>query len=365
MNDAALFDLPEADVACALLPYLRDHTGVASLAFERRPTRMLGGFDSLIYDFELRDPPAALAGPLVLRVHRDARGPERAHCESSVQNAVAGLGFPTPRVGLTCVDRGVLGGAFLIMQRLPGRVMLDAFFSPRILRMPALLARLHVRLHSLDVQRFRGSLEAARCPLDRLALAADLDNMHARIAGARLTGLENGMRWIVAQRPAEPAAAVICHGDFHPLNVLLQGDRVSGVLDWAWAKIADPAWDVGATVALISQGPVHLPAFLQGAARAVRRMLVDRYLRAYAAVRPLDLAAARYYEAMRCMGMLVEAGEHCQAERRVIAPVAKPTAFAGARAARSLVERFRAISQVDVALPGIRAGDGEASHRVQ
>jgi aminoglycoside phosphotransferase (APT) family kinase protein len=251
------------------------------------------------------------------------------------------------------------------MQRLPGRVMLDAFFSPRILRMPALLARLHVQLHSLDVQRFRSSLEAARCPLDRLAVAADLDNMHARIAGARLTGLENGMRWIVAQRPAEPAAAVICHGDFHPLNVLLQGDRVSGVLDWAWAKIADPAWDVGATVALISQGPVHLPALLQGAARAVRRMLVDRYLRAYAAARPLDLAAARYYEAMRCMGMLVEAGEHCQAERRVIAPVAKPTAFAGARAARSLVERFRAISQVDVALPGIRAGDGEASHRVQ
>jgi hypothetical protein len=37
--------------------------------------------------------------------------------------------------------------------------------------------------------------------------------------------------------------------------------------------------------------------------------------------------------------------------------VAKPTAFAGARAARNLLERFRALSQVDVALPGTLAGD--------
>jgi aminoglycoside phosphotransferase (APT) family kinase protein len=358
MNDTALFDLPEADVARALLPYLCEHAGVASLTFARSPTRMLGGFDSLIYDFALRDPPAALAGPLVLRVYRDARGPERAHCESSVQNAVAEQGFPTPRVVLTCVDRGVLGGAFLIMQRLPGRVMLDAFFSPRILRMPALLARLHVELHALDVERFRSSLAAAGCPLARLAVAGDLDDMQSRITRAQLAGLQSGMRWILAQRPSAAAHTAICHGDFHPLNVLLEDDRVSGVLDWAWSKIGDPAWDVGATVALISQGPVNLPAILQGAARAVRRMLVDRYVRAYTAARPLDLGAVRYYEAMRCLGMLIEAGEHRQAERWVIAPVAKPTAFAGERAARSLMVRFRAISQVDVTLPNVRAADG-------
>jgi aminoglycoside phosphotransferase (APT) family kinase protein len=350
MNEAALFDLPEADVARALLPYLRERTSAARLTFDRPPTRMLGGFDSLIYDFALRDPPPVLAGPLVLRVYRDARGPQRAHCESSLQNAVAASGFPTPRALLTCGDRGVLGGAFLIMQRLPGRVMLDAFFSPRLLRMPVLLASLHVRLHALDAQRVRSALEAARCPLETLTVASDLDQMLARIGGAGLTGLDAGMRWILARRPVVTAPG-ICHGDFHPLNVLLEGDRVSGVLDWAWAKIDDPAWDVGATVALMSQGPVALPAVLQGAVRAVRRMLIARYLRAYTAARPLDPAAVRYYEALRCLAMLIEAGEHRQAQRRVIAPLAKPTAFAGPRAERSLVARFRAISGVDVTLP--------------
>jgi len=73
----------------------------------------------------------------VLRVYRDARGPERAQREACVQNAVEGLGFPTPRVLLTCVDRRVLGGAFQVMRRLRGRVMLDAILGPRVLRMPA------------------------------------------------------------------------------------------------------------------------------------------------------------------------------------------------------------------------------------
>jgi aminoglycoside phosphotransferase (APT) family kinase protein len=175
--------------------------------------------------------------------------------------------------------------------------------------------------------------------------------MQARIAAARLTGLTAGMQWVLAGRPPVPARRAICHGDFHPLNVLLDGGEVSGVLDWAWAKIDDPAWDVGATVALFTQGPLDLPGILQGIAAAVRRWLIASYLHAYARLRTLDRDAVRYYEALRCLGMLIEAGEHRQAARGVVPPIAKPTAFAGARAARSLARRFRAISGIAVALP--------------
>jgi aminoglycoside phosphotransferase (APT) family kinase protein len=347
MDDAPLFDaLPEAAVARALLPYLRQSVGAPDLSLVALPRRLLGGFDSLIYAFELRAAPAPLDGPLVLRLYRDAGGPERARREGSVQNAVGALGFPTPLVQLTCLDRSVLGGAFVIMQRLPGRVMLDALFGPRLLRLPALLAALHARLHALDAQRLTRALAAAGCSTDALSVNGDLAAMQARIGAARLRGLESAMQWLLAHRPAPVGDAAICHGDFHPLNILLEGGRVSGVLDWAWSKVDDPAWDVGATVALITQGPLQLPRFLRGLATAGRRWVVDRYLRSYRALRPLDLDAVRYYEALRCVGMLIEAGEHVRARCGDIAPIAKPTAFDDPRTIGSLSARFRAISGV-------------------
>ena len=351
MDDAPLFEaLPEADVARALLAYLRRSAGAPGLSWVAPPRRMLGGFDSLIYAFELRAAPVPLAGPLVLRLYRDADGAERARREGSIQNAVGRLGFPTPLVLLTGLDRSVLGGAFVIMQRLPGRVMLDALFGPRLLRMPVLLAALHARLHALDARQLTRALTDAECATDRLSVSSDLDAMQARIAAARLSGLEMAMQWLLAHRPTPMAGPAICHGDFHPLNILLAGGSVSGVLDWAWSKIDDPAWDVGATVALITQGPLEIPGFLRGLARVGRRWVVDRYLRAYRALRGLDLDAVRYYEGMRCLAMLIEAGEHIQARRGVIAPIAKPTAFADARIIGSLIGRYGAISGVDAAI---------------
>jgi aminoglycoside phosphotransferase (APT) family kinase protein len=348
MDDAALFEaLPEAEVARRLLPYLGESGAGRGLDYAAPPRRLLGGFDTLIYRFELRDPPPALAGPLVLRLYRDARGPDSARRESIVQNAVAALGFPTPRILRTCIDRTVLGGAFVIMPYVHGRVMRDAFFGPRALDMCALLASLHARLHGLDADALARD---AAGTTGSLSVGDELDVMQAQIGAARLAGLDPGMQWVRARRPPLGQAA-ICHGDFHPLNVLIDGAEVSGVLDWARAKIDDPAWDVGATVALFTQGPIDLPGVLQGAAGAVRRWLIGRYLRAYTTLRSIDLAAVQYYEAVRCLGMLIEAGEHRQAARGFVAPIAKPTAFNTARSVRSLSARFAAVSGVAVALP--------------
>jgi len=352
MDDAALFEaLPEAEVARRLLPYLRDAAGVPRLAFAAPPAQMLGGFDTLIYAFEIEDAPPALAGPLVLRVYRDARGPERAQREACVQNAVEGLGFPTPRVLLTCVDRRVLGGAFQVMRRLRGRVMLDAILGPRVLRMPAVLARLQAQLHGVDARAFADRLAADRCGIEALSIAADLRDLQERIARAHLSGLEAALQWAQRQLPAAPGREVVCHGDFHPLNVLLDDGGVSGVLDWARAKLAEPAWDVGATIALTTHGPIGLPGVLHRAAMAARRWFVARYVSAYARLRPLDRAAVGYYEALRCLAMLVEAGEHRQVQRGVIPPLAKPTAFKDPRTLGGLLARFRALSAIDAALP--------------
>src|SRR5579862_6587193 len=313
MQDALFDPLPEAALADALLAHLRDVERVGTLSFAAAPARLLGGFDTLVYRFALRDAPAALAGPLIVRVFRDERGPERARYEASVQNAVAGLGFPVPRVLLTCADRSVVGGAFNVMPRVQGSVMLDAFFGPRIVRMPGLLADLHARLHRLDAGAFVDGIDPEAVPAQGLAIAGECGRFQDRIAMARLTGLAPGLEWLMANQPPAAPRVSVCHGDFHPLNVMLDATGVTGVLDWSWVKVGDPAWDVGATTALMTHGPIDLPAPLRAIAQQIARWIVAAYLRAYAALRPIERSAVRYYEALRCLGMLVEAGERCQA----------------------------------------------------
>ena len=126
---------------------------------------------------------------------------------------------------------------------------------------------------------------------------------------------------------------------------------VSGVIDWTYTRIADPAYDVGATIALFGQGPIDLPGFVQSAAGIFRRWIIRRYYGAYRRLRPIDSGAVRYYEAMRCLGFLVEAGEHRQADLGVIATPMKPTAFGAPRTVRGIVARFREITGVELALP--------------
>ena len=56
--------------------------------------------------------------------------------------------------------------------------------------------------------------------------------------------------WLLENRPPEPERLAVCHGDFHPLNILVQDGIVTGVLDWPGFIIADPALDIANTIVL-------------------------------------------------------------------------------------------------------------------
>jgi aminoglycoside phosphotransferase (APT) family kinase protein len=56
--------------------------------------------------------------------------------------------------------------------------------------------------------------------------------------------LELVIAWLRAHAP-KSAATTLVHGDFKPGNVLLQGDRVTLVLDWETAHLGDPLEDIG------------------------------------------------------------------------------------------------------------------------
>jgi aminoglycoside phosphotransferase (APT) family kinase protein len=286
-------------VRLRLLEYLRGELRDPALEYAEPPVAISGGYDTEIWAFRLQRAPAEWSLPLILRRLAPEYDPSRALRERDIQNAVAGLGFPAPRVLAASADPGALDGAFLIMERMPGRPMLEV----RKIGVAAVLSRTQLQLHALDA----GPLLPAAVTFDGL-----LAEFGRRIAARSLHGLGRGLDWLTVHRPAEATRPVICHGDFHPQNILMEHGVVTGVIDWPNALVAHPAYDVATTRIILGLVPVGLstlPAVARVLVRAARPLLLARYLATYRRGRPIDDRALGYYEAAACMRQLIRIGE--------------------------------------------------------
>jgi aminoglycoside phosphotransferase (APT) family kinase protein len=263
---------------------------------------LLGGFDTSIYQFKLRGAPKDLDRPLVLRLYPERYGPESAVWESRVQNALAAEGYPAARAHLLCTDKSILGGVFFLMDLLPGALLVTA--PPG--SMFEILGQAHARLHRNDPQPLIAALTRQGVEQDRYRLDHRRE-LRQRMADA-LPWTREGIDWLDAHRPSEPAHVAICHGDFHPLNILIRGTTVTGILDWADFSIADPAWDVANTLLRITMPYKYLVSPILGASYSS----VDWdegaqvYLDAYRAQNPLGAANLAYYRARQSIQSLIE-----------------------------------------------------------
>jgi thiamine kinase len=82
---------------------------------------------------------------------------------------------------------------------------------------------------------------------------------------------------------ALPAGDRLCHGDFHPANVLFDLDADARVIDWTAASRGDPAADVARSRLIIRYGAVgpDATAAVRALARVGRRLLWQGYERTY------------------------------------------------------------------------------------
>ena len=179
---------------------------------------------------------------------------------------------------LASPDATILGGAFLVMERLAGRPLLDA----RRLGVASVLVEMQLRLHALDAEVLLLALDregqtpsaAGGPPISRelVTFESHLARLERRIARGSLHGLEKAIVWFSDHRPMDERRRVICHGDFHPQNILMADGRVTGVIDWPNVIVADPAFDVASTRVVLDLVPVGLlgvPPALRGLCEAV------------------------------------------------------------------------------------------------
>lgn len=80
-----------------------------------------------------------------------------------------------------------------------------------------------------------------------------------------------------------PRRDCLLHLDYHPLNVLTDGRRVTAILDWANARAGDPRADLTRTQSILEFGPIA-PVDTTVDAEALRRDFISGWLTGYQAI---------------------------------------------------------------------------------
>ena len=358
MSDGAT--APIAGLDDRLLDHLRTRTGANALEYASPPARILGGNETFVYRLRLKGAPDELAGPLVLRLYRSYHEPRRAAREARVQNFVAERGFPAPRVFAFESESAALGGAFVLMEELPGDPLLGSVAAPdtaglprfrgparvlaslgELVRLPRTLARVELRLHAIDCAPLLEEVRASGED-DAFYTLEYLFAPQRELVAELAPDLQRAFAWLLEHRPDEPATRVVCHGDVQPLNILVRSGEVTGVVDWGHAIIADPAYEIGRMSCAIRTVPLPVPALARGAMQAGQRWAADEYVRSYSSGRSLDPARVRYYEALMAFLILSWYEEQQRAGRQD-----DPDAFnspAARENLRALLRRFTGLS---------------------
>ncbi len=195
--------------------------------------------------------------------------PGNADHELRLARIVQASGLPVPAVfDIVEVD----GRRGLVYERVDGPSMLDAMGkNPQKTRhYLRQLAGLHFNMHTHSVpelpsqrERLQWKIEHAK-PLPQELKAAALQALESLPDGNRL-----------------------CHGDFHPGNILLT-TRGPIIIDWIDASRGNPLADVARTYLLFSTA--RLPGFsvLALLLRIANRWMLNQYLQSYFASQPSE-----------------------------------------------------------------------------
>jgi aminoglycoside phosphotransferase (APT) family kinase protein len=234
--------------------------------------------------------------------------------ETVIQATVADAGVPTPHVRGAGGPEDGLGRAFTVMDRADGVPLLAGldsaaglFRAPRRLwRMPDLLADAMASLHAVDPGPVREQLCAVEGTPQ--TIPGMLDYLESQAGVADRDDLVAAARWLITH-PVDAGAEVICHGDLHPFNVLIDDRSRMTVLDWSASLLAPRGYDVGFTSLILSSPPISVPAPFEPVVRSAGRGLARRFLSRYRrhGGEAVERATLDWFQAVVCLRALTEA----------------------------------------------------------
>ena len=198
----------------------------------------------------------------ILKLFHNWYGLGNIEYERKMARAVHASGVKSPAVGDLIQVEGRYG---LIYERVEGKSMLEMFQQKpwMAFRYARILAGLHAQMH--------GCAFDADIPSQRDQLRFKIERADALPASLK-TVLWNALGSL-------PEGDRVCHGDFHPANVLMNGDHAT-VIDWIDASRGNPLADVART-SIIFLGAVSSSQVRNPVSRIFLRVFHSVYLKQY------------------------------------------------------------------------------------
>ncbi|MDQ7793609.1 MAG: aminoglycoside phosphotransferase family protein [bacterium] len=227
----------------------------------------------------------------VLKLFPESTSPLGVEDEARWTRLVYEAGLPVPGVaGVVAVG----GRPGIVYTRVRGQTMGELLLaSPsRVSGYARRAAELHARMHSVAAP----GLPSQRSVVERKISRAALPRRHREAALAVLDAMPEGQS--------------LCHGDFHPGNIMLpdQGGLPDAVIiDWPDASRGNPVADVARTVLLGRHMHLHAPSCLVACGFSVlARLFLRTYLRRYAELQSLPLSQLRAWRLPLAAARLAE-----------------------------------------------------------
>jgi uncharacterized protein (TIGR02172 family) len=188
--------------------------------------------------------------------------------EAQIARTVHAAGLPVPAVGPVVEVNGRHG---IVFERVDGPTLLERLAAApwRLCGYARLLARLQA-----DVHKIRG---VAGVPDQRVRLSRRIGEAEIVPAGLRAAALR-----VLTDLPVDDR---LCHGDFHPGNVLMTKNGPM-IIDWNDATNGHPLSDVARSTLLIGGAPApdNAPGWV--AKDRLRRRFLSAYRRHYCRLCP-------------------------------------------------------------------------------
>jgi aminoglycoside phosphotransferase (APT) family kinase protein len=233
-----------------LVRYLESKLGAGCTVEDFEP--MTDGHAGLTFGFTVCGEPDASPRRYILKVGPPGvtrRGSTDVYRQAVPLRALRAAGLLVPAVPWAESEETVLGVPFLVMERLRGRTFVmwephTSFATDAVAVRPLWLdaAVALAGIHSFDWQEPLQNWEPPA------ALTTELERWGSLLRHASETSwLASGQRLarrLASDVPRDPLTALV-HGDFHPGNVLYEGGRLNGIIDWDLVGIGAIGTDVG------------------------------------------------------------------------------------------------------------------------
>lgn len=190
---------------------------------------------------------------------------EYAQHEASITQAVYAAGLPVPQVGEVVAVNGRFG---ITLQHINGRSLLELWLEQPTETEPIarLLADLHQQIHTTPAPPLEALPRQHDWFANNIQDTALLTEAMKTDILTTLHNLADGDR--------------LCHGDFHPGNILVAEDGQAVVVDWFTAVSGHPLGDVAQTALLLAQAPLP-PEWAATLTPHLRHKLQQQYIACY------------------------------------------------------------------------------------